>query len=120
MAEVVWPKGLEFQGEGHAVRYSRYISLLPGRPDVYWQAAVYVLAAAKPELAERLAAKINWAHAEMPDLWEDGTLSQGEKRFARSLAALLRNDPVTLYDFFNNAYADVLLRAARWLYQRVG
>lgn len=119
MAEPIWPEGLQFQDEGHAMRYRRYISLLPGAPDVYWQAAIYVLAAARPVLAERLALKINWTHAEMPDLWEDGTLSSGEQRFARSLVALVRNEPITLYDFFKHPYSDVMMQAAQWLFSRI-
>lgn len=90
--------------------------------DVYWRAGVYALTAAKPELVERLARHIDWENARMPehlDQIEPG-LSSGEKRFARSVRALVCGDPIDLYDFFSNPYSKALVQAALWLFDNVG
>lgn len=39
IAETIWPEGLDYQDEGHALGYERYTSLIPGEPELYWQAA---------------------------------------------------------------------------------
>lgn len=120
MPEIPWPEGLSFRDDGHRERYARYISRVPGA-DVYWVAATYALAAAPPDLSERLAKYVEWEAAQMPELEEVvPALSSAERRFAKSIRCLLRGNEIDLYDFFHNAWSPWLINAAQWLFSRVG